>query len=76
MVRDERNLEGKICVFNTHGMDSEWKIHDGEKCTVKKRKSEDEYDYEDIGTMWEIKLDNGKELDAFPDELEECENNA
>lgn len=35
MVRDERNLEGKICVFNTHGMDSEWKIHDGEKCTVK-----------------------------------------
>ena len=51
-------------------------IHDGEKCTVKKRKSEDEYDYEDIGTMWEIKLDSGKELDAFPDELEECENNA
>lgn len=35
MVRDERNLEGKICVFNTHGMDSEWKTHDGEKCTVK-----------------------------------------
>ena len=30
MIRDERNLEGKICVFNTHGMDSEWKIHDGE----------------------------------------------
>lgn len=23
-----------------------------------------------------IKLDSGKELDAFPDELEECENNA
>lgn len=23
MVRDERNLEGKICIFNTHGIDSD-----------------------------------------------------
>lgn len=76
MNRDMRNLEGKTCIFNTHGMDSEWKSHDGEKCKVKIRKFEDEYDYKDIVTMWEIKLDSGKELDAFPDELEECENNA
>lgn len=75
MVRDERNLEGKICIFDTHGTDSEWKIHDGEQCKVKIRKSEDEYDFEDIGTMWEIELMDGSELDAFADELEECENN-
>lgn len=76
MVRDERNLEGKTCIFNTHGMDSEWKSHDGEKCKVKMRKPEHEYDAEDIGTMWEIELEDGNELDAFPDELEECENNS
>ena len=75
MVRDERNLEGKICIFDTHGMDSEWKIHDEEQCKVKNRKSEDEYDFEDVGTMWEIELMDGSELDAFADELEECENN-
>ena len=40
MVRDERNLEGKTCIFNTHGTDSEWKSHDGEKCKVKMRKLE------------------------------------
>lgn len=76
MVRDERNLEGKTCIFDTHGTDSEWKSHDGEQCKVKKRKSEEEYDAEDIGTMWEIELMDGSELDAFPDELEECENNS
>ena len=73
MVRDERNLEGKTCIFDTHGMDSEWKNHDGEKCKVKNRMSEMKYDFEDIGTMWEIELEDGNELDAFPDELEECE---
>lgn len=40
------------------------------------RKPETEYDFEDIGTMWEIELEDGSELDAFPDELEECENNS
>lgn len=73
MVRDERNLEGKTCIFNTYGTDSEWKNHDGEKCKVKMRKSETEYDFEDIGTMWEIELEDGSELDAFSDELEEYE---
>lgn len=29
MVRDERNLEGKTCIFDTHGMDFEWENHDG-----------------------------------------------
>lgn len=76
MVRDKRNLEGKICIFNTHGTDSKWENHDGEKCKVKMRKSETEYDFEDIGTMWEIELEDGSELDAFSDELEEYENNA
>jgi hypothetical protein len=76
MVRDERNLEGKTCIFNTHGMDSEWKSYDGEKCKVKMRKPETEYDFDDIGTMWKIELEDGSELDAFSDELEECENNS
>lgn len=71
MVKDERNLEGKTCIFDTHGTDSEWKSHDGERCTVKKRKDENKYDAADIGTMWEIELEDGNELDAFPDELEE-----
>lgn len=76
MNRDMRNLEGKTCIFNTHGMDSEWKSHDGEKCKVKMCKPETEYVFEDIGTMWEIELEDGSELDAFSDELEECENNS
>lgn len=76
MNRDMRNLEGKTCIFNTHGTDSEWKSRDGEKCKVKMRKPETEYDFEDIGTMWEIELEDGSELDAFSDELEECENNS
>lgn len=76
MNRDMRNLEGKTCIFNTHGTDSEWKSHDGEKCKVKMRKPETEYDFEDIGTMWEIELEDGSELDAFSDEVEEFENNS
>ena len=44
-----------------------------EKCAVKKRKSENEYDFEDIRTMWGIQLESGEELNTFFDELEECE---
>lgn len=75
-MRDLRELDGKTCIFNTHGMDSEWKSHDGEKCMVKMRKPENEYDFADIGTMWEIELEDGNQLDAFSDELEECVSNS
>ena len=74
LVFDERNLEGKICIFDTHEMDSEWKSHDGEQCKVIRRKPEHEYDYADVGTMWEIELMDGIKLDAFSDELEEIKN--
>lgn len=43
---------------------------------MKMRKPESEYDFADIGTMWEIELEDGNQLDAFPDELEECVNNS
>lgn len=75
MNMDTRPLEGKTCIFDTHGNDSELKIHDGKKCVVKKRKPINEYDYFDIGTMWEICLEDGTQVDAFPDELEETEEN-
>lgn len=68
MERDNRELTGKKCVFTT--TDSEWKEHSGETCTVGFRKNESEYDFEEVGTMWEIFLEDGNEVSAFADELE------
>lgn len=76
MVRDERNLEGKTCIFNTHGMDSQLKIHDGKHCVVKSRMPEDKYDFTDIGTIWKIELENEEQIEAFADEIEEIQNKA
>jgi hypothetical protein len=73
ITADERDLIGEICVFNTDGQDSEYKIYDGEKCIVKKRVDESTYDFADVGTMYEIKFKgehDGSEAEAFADELE------
>ena len=71
--RDERDLKGKICIFNTNGMDSELKIYDRELCIVKDRIDEDTYDFEDVGTMYNVRLigeHRDIEIEVFADEIE------
>jgi hypothetical protein len=71
MERDKRNLIGKICIFDTQGLDSKWKKYDKQKCTVINRFVESEYDFEEVGTIWKIIFEDGIECDAFADELTE-----
>lgn len=72
MERDNRKLAGTICIFNTHGQDSDLKKYDGMQCQVVKRIDETEYDFEEVGTMWSISMicDDYK-TEAFTDELEQ-----
>jgi len=67
--RDERDLIGKECEFNTHGEDNELMVFDGSICNVAKRVNEDEYDFDEIGTMWDVQLIDGTIVSAFADEL-------
>lgn len=68
MDRDNRELEGKTCIFTT--TDSEWKKYSKCDCKVLKRVDETNYDFEDVGTMWAIQFSDGINIDAFCDELE------
>lgn len=61
--------DNTICVFNTHGSDSEWKTRDGEKCTVIRQLTSDESDIDDVGVMYKVKFSDGTVTDAFADEL-------
>lgn len=69
MERDERKLEGKECEFNSHGADSELSKFDGTVCKVLRRIPEDEYDFEEVGTIWDVELEDGTKLGAFADEV-------
>lgn len=70
MERDNRELEGRTCLFDTKGTDSELTAYDKQFCLVLNRIDEQTYDFEDVGTMWRVELLNGKKTDAFADELE------
>jgi len=67
MIRDSRNLEGKTCLFVSQ--DSTYQAYDGKFCTVIRRIDESSYDFEDVGTMWYIRMADGTELQAFADEV-------
>ena len=67
MIRDSRNLEGKTCLFVSD--DSTYKAYDGKFCTVIGRVDEGSYDFEDVGTMWRVRMADGTELQAFADEV-------
>jgi len=62
---------GKQYTFDTHGIDSGLTCLDGSECVVLYPVKEDEYDKEDVGPMWRVKMPmrGGLELDAFDDEL-------
>ena len=60
---------GKI--FDTHGCDSELRVYDGTECEVIGPVDESLYDKADVGPMFVIRLANGKEIDAFEDEIRE-----
>ena len=67
MIRDSRNLEGKTCLYVSD--DSTYKAYDGKFCTVIGRVDEGSYDFEDVGTMWRVRMADGTELQAFADEV-------
>lgn len=43
--------------------------YNGMKCEVLGKLNDSEYDKEDVGNMYNIRLDNGDEIQAFEDEL-------
>jgi len=69
MKRDKRNLEGFVCEFDSHGKDSLYNKYDKTDCMVIGRINETSYNFEDVGTMWEIRLYDGTVTCAFADEL-------
>lgn len=56
-------------VFDTHGNDSELNIRSGEVVQVIRPLTEHEADIDDVGPMFKIRFSDGKETDAFGDEL-------
>lgn len=69
MIRDGRSLEGKTCLFSTNGSDSRYKVYDGQLCAVIERIDENSYDFDDVGTMWLVRMPDGKKVEAFADEI-------
>jgi hypothetical protein len=71
MDKDNRNLVGKWCVFNT--IDTKYSEYSGKKVKVKRILNDNEYDFENVGTMYEVILENTNNtgnFDAYADELE------
>lgn len=71
MERDDRDLGGLTCVFDSDGEDTSFRKYDGMKCEVIDRDDEDLTT--GMGTMWWIRLENGIELRAFSFELKPIE---
>jgi len=67
--KDYRELENTICLFNTNGCDSTLKKYDNKSCTVINRVDTLSYDYEEVGTMWNILIAGTEKIQAFPNEL-------
>ena len=67
MIRDSRNLkEKRVFLFQT----TVHTRHMTEKfCTVIGRVDEGFMDFEDVGTMWRVRMADGTELQAFADEV-------
>ncbi len=62
---------GKKYKFNTHNADSELNYLTGSTITIiRPLKDIEECDITEVGNMYRVKLDNGKELDVFEDEIE------
>ena len=68
-LRDDRELVGKSCVFDTNKTDSNLQMYDGQRCSVIQRLDEKSYDFNEVGTMWLIRMDDGEEIEAFADEV-------
>ena len=63
---------GKIYKFNTHNADSELNYLSGSNITIiRPLKDIEECDIAEVGNMYKVKFDNGKEVDVFEDEIEE-----
>ena len=63
---------GKTYKFNTHSADSELNYLSGSNITIiRPLKDIEECDIAEVGNMYKVKFDNGKELDVFEDEIEE-----
>ena len=63
---------GKTYKFNTHNADSELNYLSGSNITIiRPLKDIEECNIAEVGDMYKVKLDNGKELDVFKDEIEE-----
>lgn len=63
---------GKTYKFNTHNADSELNYLSGSNITIiRPLKDIEECDIAEVGNMYKVKFDNGKELDVFEDEIEE-----
>lgn len=61
-------------VFDSHGADSVYSKYDGMKCKIVRPLSKFEAD-EEVGKMFRIMLSNGKQFDAFDDEIIEGDKN-
>ena len=57
--------------FNTHGGDYELNHRSGEHITVIDVADPCGYDYEEIYWMYRVRFDDGFEVEAFEDEIEE-----
>ncbi len=70
MDRDNRELEGKKCLFFTTDVDSELIKYNNQEVLVKLRKNESEYNFKDVGSVWEVEMIDGNEASVFAYEIE------
>ena len=57
--------------FNTHGGDSALNHRSGERIFVIDELDPSTYDREEVGPMYRVAFEDGTEIDAFEDEIEE-----
>ena len=64
-------MKGARMIFDTAGSDSDLKKYDGKVCVVLRplTKEEADIELEEIGPMYRIVFEDGREADAFEEEL-------
>jgi hypothetical protein len=61
--------KGSKMIFDCDGSDSEMKKYDDMPCVVLHRLNSKDYDEVEVGTMYRVRFNDGKESDVFRDEL-------
>lgn len=63
---------GDVCIFDSHGADSQMNNLTGQAVTVIRKLTEDEVDVAEVGPMYLVQLESGKTADVFEGEITEA----